>query len=127
MKCSLKSNIIYLALFLAFCLANCIIIENNTNNINNVLSKPENLKLIKIFEIKRVAENELKVLKERKEKLERSMKRLDAFDNNTNGVNQFSFVKLFNDNFPIIISLSALSIGFIFAGIFMIVAFLISE
>ena len=55
------------------------------------------------------------------------MKRLDVFDNKSNGDNQFSFIKLFNNNFPIILSLSALSIGFIFAGIFMIVAFLLSE
>jgi len=126
MKCFFKSNIAYLALFLILCLANSIIIDTNNVNVkDNTIAKPETLKLMKIFEIKKIAENELNILKKTKERLENSMKRLDVFQNKEDDKN--NILNFFKENISIIISLSAVLIGFIFAGIFMIVAFLLSQ
>lgn len=125
MKCSyFNLNICFLALFVMFCIANSIMIENN--NIlkgNNVISKPESNNLLKVFQMKKVAQNELKILKMKRDKIDKSMKRLSFLSTE----NDDERTSLNNDKLSLIISLSALFIGFIFAGVFLMMAYLLSE
>jgi len=127
MKCFFRSNIVYLVLFLIICFANCIIIDTNFNSKINILSKPESQKLLKINEIKKIAENELKILKVKKERIEKSMKRLDEFNDKKLDSDDNIILKIIYSNLSMIISIIALLIGFIFAGIFLVIAFLLSE
>lgn len=129
MKCSyLNFNTCLLSLFVLFCIANSIIINNDNIKANNFLSKPENLNLLKIYQMKKIAESELKALKTKRDKIDKSMKRLSIFNKDFE-INDKDTVakKFFNNNLSLIISLSALCIGFIFAGVFLIMAYLLSE
>lgn len=124
MKSSLRS--VYFALFLIMCIANCIIIKSNVNNLNSTISKTESLKQIKFHDTIKVVNNEPKVSKEKKERLKKSLQKLNVFkfEEFKEKENCFDFIK---NNLPTIISFSALSLGFIFAGIFAFIAFLFSE
>ncbi len=127
MKCYFNSNIAYLALFLLICVAKSIII--NSNNIkDNILSKPENLKIIKTFDLKKIAANELNILKKIKEKIENSIIR-NSFQNRDMILisNENYLLNFFKEYKSFIISISAVSIGFVFAGIFTVVAFILSQ
>ena len=98
MKCSYYNlNICFLALFVMFCIANSIMIENN--NIlkgNNVISKPESINLLKVFQMKKVAQNELKILKMKRDKIDKSMKRLSFLstenDDERTSLNMINFL-----------------------------------
>merc|ERR1711957_675912 len=132
-KCSqfnLNINIVLLSLFIMFCIANSIIIDNSKIfKGNNIISKPNTLSLIKIYQMKmkmkKVAHNELKILKTKRDKIDRSMKRLSILSkvDNENETEKFSL----NNNLSLIISFSALCIGFIFAGVFLLMAYLLNE
>ena len=128
MKCNrFNLNIALLSLFVMFCIANSIIIDNsNYFKGNKILSKPESLNLLKIYQMKKVAQDELKSLKSKRDKIDKSMKRLSIFskvDNENESIEK----KFLNNHLSLIISLSALCIGFIFAGVFLMMAYLLSE
>jgi hypothetical protein len=118
-----------------FCIANCIIIDYNNDLLkgNNIISKPnsESIYLLKINQLKKIAHEELKILKSKRDRIEKSMKRLSLInkddiylsDNDFN-LNNNNFL---NNNISIIISFSALFFGFIFAIVFLIMAYLFSE
>jgi len=129
MKCSqFNLNIALLSLFVMFCIANSIIIDNN--NIfkgNNILSKPESINIIKILQLKKVAQDELEILKLKRDRIDKSMKRLSILNKNENYDNDSIAKNFLKNNLSLIISLSALCIGFIFAGVFLIIAYLLSE
>ena len=129
MKCSqFNINIALLSLFVMFCIANSIIIDNN--NIfkgNNILSQPESLNIIKILQLKKVAQDELEILKLKRDRIDKSMKRLSILNKKENYENDSIAKNFLNNNLSLIISLSALCIGFIFAGVFLIIAYLLSE
>ena len=129
MKCSqFNLNIALLSLFVMFCIANSIIIDNN--NIfkgNNILSKPESINIIKILQLKKVAQDELEILKLKRDRIDKSMKRLSILNKKENYENDSIAKNFLNNNLSLIISLSALCIGFIFAGVFLIIAYLLSE
>ena len=113
-----------------FCIANSLIINNN--NIfkgNNILSKPETINLIRIYQMKKVAQDEIKVLKSKRDKIDKSMKRLSNINKDGNDINIGDPIanNFFNNNLSLMISLSALCIGFIFAGVFLMMAYLLSE
>jgi len=111
-----------------FCIANSIIIDNN--NIfkgNNILSQPESLNIIKILQLKKVAQDELEILKLKRDRIDKSMKRLFILNKKENYENDSITKNFLNNNLSLIISLSALCIGFIFAGVFLIIAYLLSE
>ena len=123
-------NIGLLSLFIMFCIANSLIIDNN--NIfkgNNILSKPETINLIRIYQMKKVAQDEIKVLKSKRDKIDKSMKRLSNINKDGNDINIGDPIanNFFNNNLSLMISLSALCIGFIFAGVFLMMAYLLSE
>jgi len=111
------------------CLTNCIITDYHAYNKNSIISKPENLKMIKIYDIKKIEENKLNVIKRRKERREikeKSMKRIYIYKYNESEEKENSF-SLFKKNLPMIISFSAISIGFIFTCIFTVVAYLFNQ
>ena len=129
MKCSqFNLNIALLSLFVMFCIAKSIIIDNdNIFKGNNILSKPESINIIKILQLKKVAQDELEILKLKRDRIDKSMKRLSILNKKENYENDSIAKNFLNNNLSLIISLSALCIGFIFAGVFLIIAYLLSE
>lgn len=122
MKCFLKSNLVFLALFLLICFVDGIILNSNPTSKNSI-SKPENINIIK-----KLTESEFKLSKEGKETLERSFKNFYVLKNQNPLLdNKKFFIASSDSNFPIILSFIALCLGFIFAGIFTVFAFLFSK
>lgn len=156
MKCfKFNRNIGLVCLFFMFCISNSIIIDNNNilKGSNNIITKP-NLKnynsdftnLIKINQLKKIqkiAHDELKILKSKKDRIEKSMKRLSLslINRKSNNGNDDVYLSLknndysnnninnnfLNNNISILISFSALFFGFIFAIVFLAMAYLVSE
>lgn len=121
MKCSFNSNINKLfVLVIMICFARSIIVENNlkNNNKNILLAKQQGLT------IKKIGGVEIKV-----SKLEKNIKRLNftGLKSIVNKETENGFFLNFKNILPMLISFTALGIGFIFAGIFTIIAFLYSE
>ena len=118
MKCSFNSNFNkFFVLLILICFTRSIIVENKINNNKILIAKQEGLS------IKKIGRVEIKV-----SKLENNnIKRLNftGLKSNVNKENEF-FLN-FKNILPMLISFTALGIGFIFAGIFTIVAFLSSE
>jgi hypothetical protein len=94
---------------------------------NTIFSEFGNLKIIKFKQVNKVSDKEINFSEDKIKILNIGKERLNNFRVEDYQDKDKYFPVFVVNKLPIIISFSAFSIGFIFAGIFMVIAFLSSE
>lgn len=129
MKCLNASNLRHIALFLILCITNCSLTESILKEKNKFTSNSDTIR-IKYKKFKKLPQSEGKDLGDTIQAVYKDSKKFNFKNskyekNNNKNNNNLSF---FQDNkLPVIISFSAFSLGFIFAGLFMFIAYLSKE